>query len=342
MFRFLAAFSTLAAAVVAVGLVHAQEPGQFGAVTRGPGWVYTRLGNPADVAPGTTGGVMFEGGGKDVDEAYEWMCRHANGGDFLIVRVTGTAAYNPYIMRLCPGINSVSTLKITDRAAARQPFVAQAISQAEALFIAGGDQSQYVRYWQDTPVNSGINALAAKGVPVGGTSAGNAILAQYAFSALLGTVYSQQALDKPFQYRITIDQNFLSLSPLITKTVTDDHFVTRDRMGRLVTFLARISDDHGAARPFGIALDEHTAFLMEGDGEGRIVGGSTAYFISTPGRPEICQPGKRLTYRDLTVQRVSAGDRFDVVKWRAKGGITYNLSALRGRLTSTQPGGGVY
>jgi cyanophycinase len=342
MTRFLAALSMLAAVLAPAGLARAQPPGPYGIVTRGPGWVYTRLGNPADVSARTTAGVLFEGGGKDVDKAYEWMCRHANGGDFLVVRVTGTADYNPYIFKLCPGINSVSTLKILDRAGARQPFVARTIAQAEALFIAGGDQSHYVRYWQNTPVNAAIDSLAARGVPVGGTSAGNAILAQYAFSALLGTVSSPQALDNPFQYRITLDQDFLSLGPLTRKTITDDHFVTRDRMGRLVAFLARISHDHGAARPFGVALDEHTAFLMEGDGVGKIVGGSTAYFVSTPGAPEVCRPGKHLTYQNLTVQRVSDGDSFDVAKWKATGGVAYTVSAIKGRLSSSQAGGAIY
>jgi cyanophycinase len=342
MFRCLVVLWALVSLSALVGPAQARAPGQYGVVTRGPGWVYTRLGNPDDVKTGTTPGVLFEGGGRDVDRAYEWMCQHANGGDFLVLRARGTADYNPYILKLCPGINSVSTLKIVDRKAARDPFVAQTISQAEALFIAGGDQSQYVRYWQNTPVNAAIDALAAKGVPVGGTSAGNAILAQYAYSAMAGGVSSQQALDNPFQYRITIDQDFLSLSPLITKTIADDHFVTRDRMGRLVAFLARISQDNGAARPFGIAVDEHTAFLMEADGVGKIVGDSTAYFVSTPGRPEVCVPGKHLTYQNLTVQRVSLGDTFDVSKWQAKGGVTYSLSAVKGKLTSTQPGGGIY
>jgi len=342
MIRFLSAIGTLIGTLAIVGGAHAEGRSKYGVVTKGPGWVYTRLGNPTDVSPKTTPGILFEGGGRDVDRAYEWMCEHANGGDFLVIRARGTADYNPYIQKLCPGINSVSTLKITNRAAARDPFVARTISQSEALFIAGGDQSQYVRYWQNTPVNTAIDALAAKGVPVGGTSAGNAILAQYAFSALVGSVYSQQALDNPFQYRVTIDEDFLSLGRLMTRTITDDHFVTRDRMGRLVVFLARISRERGTARPFGIALDEHTAFLMEANGVGKIVGSSTAYFISTPGRPEICEPGRRLTYRNLTIQRISLGDSFDVVNWKANGGVTYDISAVKGVLSSTQAGGGIY
>ena len=57
------------------------------------------------------------------------------------------------------------------------------IRNAEAIFIAGGDQSNYVRYWKDTPVEDAINLVAAKPAPIGGTSAGMAILGEFVYSA---------------------------------------------------------------------------------------------------------------------------------------------------------------
>ena len=318
------------------------QDARFGKVSRGPGWVYTRLGNQKDVKTKTTFGVLFEGGGKDVNKAYEWMCGHAGNGDFLVIRSTGTADYNPYIQTLCPGINSVSTLKITSRQGAKQPFVAKTILKAEALFIAGGDQSDYVRYFQKTPVEKAIDALARRGVPVGGTSAGNAVLAQFAFSALINTIDSAQALANPYDYRITIDDGFLFLSRLLTGIITDDHFVTRDRMGRLVTFLARIEHGGGAHRAFGIAEDENTAFLMEANGKGTVVGSSTVYFLGSPGKPEICRPGKPLTYQNVPVYRIDKRGAFDLDAWTGTGGTAYTVSATNGVLTSTQPGGSIY
>jgi hypothetical protein len=35
------------------------------------------------------------GGGTDVDAAFQWMCQRSGGGDFLVIRATGTDAYNP-------------------------------------------------------------------------------------------------------------------------------------------------------------------------------------------------------------------------------------------------------
>ena len=58
----------------------------------------------------TTAGTVLMGGSTDVDEAFQWLCDRATGGDFLVVRATGTDAYNPYVQALCPGLNSVATL----------------------------------------------------------------------------------------------------------------------------------------------------------------------------------------------------------------------------------------
>ena len=311
-------------------------------VTKGEGWIYWRLGNPADVQTATKPGVMFEGGGTDVDDAYRWMCAKSGGGDFLVLRSYGDGDYDPYIQRLCPGENSVSTLKIINRRGARDPAVLAIIQNAEALFIAGGNQADYVNFFQNSPVQGAINALAARGVPVGGTSAGNAILAQFAFSALVNTIYSRQALANCFDRRITIDDGFLNLSPLLAATITDDHFVTRNRMGRLVTFLARIVESGAVHQAFGIALNENTAYLMDPNGEGGVVGSGTVYFLRTPGPPEVCAPEMPVTYTGLSVYRIAKGGRFNVANWTGGNGTAYSVSATAGVLTSTQKGGKIY
>jgi len=40
-------------------------------------------------------------------------------------------------------------------------------SRPESIFLAGGDQSNYVRFWQDTPVQDGLNRYVAAGRPIG-------------------------------------------------------------------------------------------------------------------------------------------------------------------------------
>jgi cyanophycinase len=313
-----------------------------GTLTKGNGWDYIRLGNPNDVTTTTRGGILFAGGSTDVDAAYQWMCAKANGGDFLVIRASGTAAYNRYIPGLCPALNSVATLIVYSRTGAGQPFVKDTILKAEALFIAGGDQSNYVKYYAGTPVAAGINALAARGVPVGGTSAGNAVLAQFGYSALTGSVTSKQALANPFTPLITIENGFLNVSPLLRDKFTDDHFAARDRMGRLIAFLARVIQDGDASQVSAIATDERTAFLMEPDGTGAVAGTGAVYFLRTSGPPEVCKRDTPLTFRDISVYRVRAGGAFNVTAWAGTGGADYRISAISGVLRSTQPGGGIY
>lgn len=314
----------------------------YGTRTEGDGWEYIRLGNPRDVATGTRFGILFEGGGADVDAAYRWMCEKANGGDFLVIRASGNAGYNPYIYGLCPSLNSVATLIIHSRAGAAQAFVKDTILKAEALFLAGGDQARYVEYYTDSPMQTAIHARTARGVPIGGTSAGNAILARFGYSGITGSVTSEEALRNPFTPLITIEDGLLNLSPLLADKITDDHFVARNRMGRLITFMARIIQDGSAKQVSAIATDEGTAFLMEADGSGKIAGSGAAYFLRTAGPPEACRANVPLTYRDISVYRAHAGDRFNIDTWTGTGGAGYTLSAIAGTLQSSQAGGGIY
>ncbi len=91
-------------------------------------YTYVRVGSSADVVAKTQAGFALMGGGKDLDEAFKWMCAHSGGGDFLILRSHGSDDYNPYVRGLCQE-NSVATLVIPSRAAAGDPAVAAIISR---------------------------------------------------------------------------------------------------------------------------------------------------------------------------------------------------------------------
>jgi cyanophycinase len=327
MFRFVRVVFFLS---VLVSFVHAAEPS----------FKYFRLGNDADVSTKTTPGFALMGGGKDLDEAFKWMCERSGGGDFVVVRATGDDDYNPYINKLCK-LNSVTTLVIPNKEAAQDPKVAETIRQAEALFISGGDQSNYIKYWQGTPVQAEINALTSKGVPVGGTSAGLAVMGQFIFSAMNDSAYSKETLADPYNDRVTIASNFLKI-PHLENLITDTHFAKRDRQGRLIGFMARILKDGMSSDVRAIGMDEKSAGLMEPDGTIKIVGtGKGAYFYHPSGRPGVCEAGKPLTFENISVQKVSAGQTFDVAKWNGQG-TRYTLSVTSGVLTTTASGGMPY
>lgn len=303
---------------------------------------YFRVGNPNDVTTSTTPGTVLMGGGTDVDAAFQWMCQRSGNGDFLVIRATGTDAYNPYIQGLCPSENSIATLIIPDSAAANAAFVASTIQNAEALFIAGGNQADYINFWTGTPVESSINTLISRGVPVGGTSAGMNVLSQFVYSALASQgVTSSQALANPFNRYITLAENFVNIS-ILQGLIDDPHFVTRDRMGRDLAFLCRIYTNGWSNAPRDITVDEQTALLLDASGNGTVVGVSTVYFLQAPGAPQVCQPGTPLTYQNIAVYRIRAGGTFSIPTWSGSGGVSYSVSANAGVLSSTQAGGSTY
>ena len=307
---------------------------------------YFRLGNAADVQTKPTPGTAMMGGGTDLDEAFRWLCQKANGGDFLILRATGDDDYNSWVNKLCH-LNSVATLIIPNREAANDPAVAAIISQAEAVFIAGGDQSNYVRGWQDTPVETAINAGIAASKPIGGTSAGLAVLGEFVYACLKDKpddkdLASTDVLPNPYFDRVTLVRNFLKI-PHLENLITDSHFAKRDRLGRSLGFLARIMQDGWSNSPREIAIDEKSAVLVEGDGKAKVVGtGKGAYFLRPTRPPELCKKDEPLTFRNIEVIRVQSGGTFDLDKWTSDAGTSYTLSVVAGKIESTQPNHSIY
>jgi len=300
---------------------------------------YSVSGSTTDVDRPTTPGYLLMGGGTDVDDAMRWLIAHAGGGDILVLRATGTGAYNPYIAGL-GSVNSAATLILKTAEAASDAFVLDKVRHAEGLFLAGGDQSDYVKMWKGTPLADAIRAAAARGVPVGGTSAGLAVLGQFVYAALNASAVSATVLADPFDASVTLDRAFLDL-PGLEGVLTDSHFVTRDRMGRLVTFLARLIQDGWAADGRGIGIDERTAVLVDASGRATIVGSGAAYFLRAAA-PSACQPRVPLQIAGVSVVRVAGAATFDLRTWTSAGGTAYRLSAASGALTSDQPGGSIY
>jgi cyanophycinase len=307
----------------------------------GKAYDYFVVGNPNDVVTTTSPLLVMQGGGTDVDHNFVAMGAASGGGDFLVIRATGTDAYNPYIYDLC-SCDSAATLILKNRQASFDSFVINTIRNAEALFIAGGDQSNYVVNWKGTPVEDAIHHVANKPAPIGGTSAGMAIMSEFIYAALsASSLTSEEGLSNPFHRDLTLDRDFLAL-PKLNGIITDQHLEERDRMGRTVAFLARLVKDGWTSQGKAIAADRETALhLNPVDGTAEVFSHGNhqtpyVYFLRTPGPPEVCEPKKPLTYRNISVYRIGPGGTFDVDTWSGTGGISYTLSADVGVLTSSR------
>ena len=284
------------------------------------------------------------GGGAKQEVAFRFLCERANGGDFLILRANTEDDYaqqvNKEVQTVCL-LNSAATIVFTDREDSDDSKVVEIIAKAESIFIAGGDQSNYVRFWQDTPVQDALNRHIAAGKPLGGSSAGLAILGEFSFTSIIDTIHSPEALADPYGNKVTISRDFLRIS-LLSETITDTHFAKRDRMGRLVVFLARILQDGWAKQVKAIAVEENAAVLLEPDGNAKIVGEGPAYFLLAKKVPQVCRRKTPLRFFEVAVQRAPSGATFNVNAWKGTGTDEYKLSAENGVLKTIGSAHGVY
>ncbi|MCA9516877.1 MAG: hypothetical protein KC635_18170, partial [Myxococcales bacterium] len=83
----------------------------------------------------------------------------------------------------------------------------------------------------------------------------------------------------------------------------------RDRVGRLVAFVARLATDGGGgATPVGLGLDEETALVIGPDGAGRVMGEGAVRVVTAPAAPEVCAPGEALGWSAVAVVVYEDGD----------------------------------
>ena len=269
-------------------------------------------GSRADMNPPLAGPVLnLGGGGSDVDAGLQAMIDLARGCsdcatkvDVVILRTTGSDGYNSYIYAM-NGVDSVETLVITRVADSNTVPVEVTIRNAEVVFFAGGDQCTYRTLFKGTAVERAVEHVYARGGAVGGTSAGMAI-----------------------QGELTYD--FFAWDHM-GGVLTDTHFVARDRMGRLMGFLARQIKDGRAHSALGIAGDEVSSLVVDASGLATVMGVGAVYVVLADHAPEQCAPKKPLTYSNFKIWRLSPGDVFDLQNRPTSG--YYTVSVRNGVLS---------
>jgi len=145
---------------------------------------------------------------------------------------------------------------------------------------------------------------------------------------------------------VTLVRGFLDI-PQLQNAITDTHFAKRDRMGRLLAFLARLNEPHGYPSAVtlnsvrGIGIDEGAAVLLESNGKATIVGRAGAYFLEPASPIAELRQHTPLTFAKIEVQKVAPGGVFNLRNWRGES-TRYMLSVDAGVVHSTQSGGAIY
>ena len=282
-----------------------------------------------DVTTQALPGIVLAGGGTDNDNAMRWFLKRANGGDVVVLRSSGSDGYNKYFYSdLGVGVNTVTSVVITSREQANTDSLDRVIRRAEALFIAGGDQSNYMNYWKGTKVEAAIKYLLEnKKVTIGGTSAGMAVLSEFCYTGQNGSATAAEALSNPYHANVTIEPSFINL-PLLKEVVTDTHYTERIRQGRHVAFMARLVQDMGVQGAKGIACDEKTAVCVDENGIAYVFGPRAYFLRASADLPELCQERQPLTWNlsgaaiavDVIPGDTTGSNSFDLNSWQTTEG----------------------
>jgi cyanophycinase len=281
----------------------------------GDGYVEYAIGDASASTPGPVQpGLMLVGGGDWPYDAVRWMSARMGHGHLVVLRASGDVEAQEEWYREIGGIASARTFVFTDRRAASDPRVLDAIREADGVFIAGGDQANYVRFWKGTPLAQALDAHVRAGKPLGGTSAGLAILGAWSYGALDGgSMLSEDALRDPFNPGMTLVDDFLHISPL-EHVITDSHFGKRGRLGRLVAFVANLRS-RGVDGIVGLGIDEGAALCIDGDGIGRLftpIAGDAAWLVVPTTPAARIEAGKPLDISAVDVTGVGVDSRIDL------------------------------
>ena len=137
-------------------------------------------------------------------------------------------------------------INVESREDANDAALLEKVRSAKGIFMTGGDQKRLMANVGGTELDKAMHeAFKVHGACIAGTSAGA--------SAMSGHMLASGQTDVPAKGRIQLGAGF----GFIEKTVIDQHFNERHRLGRLLTVVAQ--------NPYlqGVGIDEDTALIIQ-------------------------------------------------------------------------------
>ncbi len=264
--------------------------------------------SPSRVPEGEVRGAIVPIGGaenKENDPKILGRFVRESGGEMADIVVIPTASrshetgprYEKLFREL--GARRVDVMDFDTRRDCQESGRLTRLAESTGIFFTGGNQLRLTTLLGGTPVAKLIRTLNARGVTVGGTSAGASILSEHMIAfgedgatAIAGSVRLAPGLG------------------LTNRFIIDQHFRERDRLGRLITALAY--------NPFaiGLGLDEDTAAFIgpdetlevEGTGGVTVLDASKVSFSSVDSATE----GQPICILGLAVHVLTAGATFNL------------------------------
>jgi len=177
-----------------------------------------------------------------------------------------------------------------ERAQAADPDALAAVSEADLLFLTGGDQERLVDVLIDTPLHALIRERHRAGaLAIAGTSAG---------ASALGAHMPVGDLNEQFAGPAQPLHRALGLMPAL---VVDQHFAQRKRHARLLHLVAL------DPRRLGVGIDEDTALLIRPDAGLRVVGSGAVTIIDAARATDRREPAGVVALENLGFALLPAG-----------------------------------
>lgn len=279
-----------------------------------------RLGSSADVSRSSWNGPAYtmNGAGGVVTASMSRSVDEIRGGtgslDVVVLAGSAPTSGSPTpecdtIMGLT-GVNSCTTWTLTSSQDGDDSQVNTDIRNAEFVYFAGGDQCRYAA-WKGTALEASVESVVAKGGGAGGGSAGHHINSPWCTTPA-AAASQLRALADPYHRDISFTTGMFEWADY-GSVVNDSHFVSRDRMGRTLAFVARAVQDGltagGAA--WGVGVEEGGGSLhIDRNGLGTAYG-RDAYVVLADHAPEQAVARKPLTYEGFKIWRLAPGTTFD-------------------------------
>ena len=278
--------------------------------------------------PSVSAQLVIAGGGLEADTKDVWQAfiKQAKGdGDFVIVpSASGSPAQSGQSVvdtLLSYGVAknrvTVAPLALLDdritpdvdesdwRHNIDDPEVIEQLGEASAIWFTGGDQLRTTELFlpegQESAALHAVRRAQKRGVPIGGTSAGAAIMSR-SMIARGDTLTALTGSDSGEPLRIEDGLGFFPSG------LVDQHFGERARLGRLAVALGRIEDQ---TQRIGFGIDENTALITKTDGTVSVAG--TGYVTILDGRnANFREQDGRVQISGLMLHLMSASDQINL------------------------------
>jgi cyanophycinase len=255
-----------------------------------------------ETAPGGGALVLIGGACDPRGEAFGRFVEMAKGRDGGRIVGLTTASMHPvksareWLQSFDEaGATHVEMPIVDSRERAQDPLVAKMITDADGIFLGGGDQVHLVTTLGGSRVGRALAQAYAAGAVICGTSAGAA--------ALTETIMAGGEPDKYGQMqKLHLGPGFGLLG---FRAVIDTHFSQRRRLQRLFMVIARNGD------LMGLGIDEDTAMVVRGH-LAEVIGNGSVTFVDGRGvrfdnADAVRRDGVPLTLSYLRVGIVGAG-----------------------------------